>query len=109
MQALGYPFIRSVFLLRESSQYVSHADRDLINKPDLVQSMSRKGNCWDNACVESFFHSLKVETSQYEPTMNRETTTQHVFEYAEIDHYKKRRHSALGYLSSEKFEQQNVA
>jgi putative transposase len=43
------------------SQYCSHDYRDLITKHQLVQSMSRKGNCWDNAVAESFFHSLKVE------------------------------------------------
>ena len=42
------------------SQYASHAYRDLLSEHHLMQSMSRKGNCWDNACVESFFHSLKV-------------------------------------------------
>lgn len=41
------------------SQYCSHAYRDLIDEQGLRQSMSRKGNCWDNACVESFFHSLR--------------------------------------------------
>ncbi|MGP9497074.1 IS3 family transposase [Pseudoalteromonas sp. SCSIO 43095] len=91
------------------SQYASHAYRDLLSEHHLMQSMSRKGNCWDNACVESFFHSLKVEAIQYEPIMNRETMRQHVFEYIEIDYNKKRRHSALGYLSPEKFEQLNVA
>ena len=91
------------------SQYCSHAYRDLIKKNCLIQSMSRKGNCWDNACVESFFHSMKVEAVQYEPIMNRETMRQHIFEYIEIDNNKKRRHSALGYLSPERFEQLNVA
>lgn len=91
------------------SQYCSHAYRDVIKQHELIQSMSRKGNCWDNACVESFFHSLKVEAIQYEPIMNRDTMRQHVFEYIEIDYNKKRRHSALGYLSPEIFEQQNVA
>ena len=91
------------------SQYCSHAYRDMIEKHGLIQSMSRKGNCWDNAVVESFFHSLKVEAVQYEPIMNRETMRQHIFEYIEIDYNKKRRHSALGYLSPERFEQMNVA
>ena len=48
--------------------------------------MSRKGNCWDNACVESFFHSMKVEVIHYEPIMNREPLRQHVFEYTEVDY-----------------------
>ena len=61
--------------------------------------MSRKGNCWDNACVESFFHSMKVEAIHYEPIMNREPLRQHVFEYTEVDYNRRRRHSALGYVS----------
>lgn len=91
------------------SQYCSHACRDLIDEQGLRQSMSRKGNCWDNACVESFFHSLKVEAIQYEPLMDREGMRQAVFEYIEIDYNRNRRHSALGYLSPENFEKQKVA
>jgi transposase InsO family protein len=71
--------------------------------------MSRKSNCWDNACVEGLFRSMKVEAVQYEPIKNRKTMRQHTFEYIEIDYNKKRRHSALGYLSSERFEQLNIA
>lgn len=91
------------------SQYCSHAYRKLISQHRLKQSMSRKGNCWDNACVESFFHSLKVEAIQDEPLMTRETMRQHIFEYIEVDYNKRRRHSALGYLSPEQFELRNVA
>ena len=52
---------------------------------------------------------MKVEAVQYEPIMNSETMRQHIFEYIEIDYNKKRKHSALAYLSSERFEQLNVA
>lgn len=83
--------------------------RDLITAYNLKQSMSRKGNCWDNACVESFFHSMKVEAIQYEPIMTRDEMRQTVFEYIEVDYNRTRRHSALGYLSPVNFEQQNVA
>lgn len=48
------------------SQYCSKDYRYLISTYNLKQSMSRKGNCWDNACVESFFHSMKVEAIQYD-------------------------------------------
>ena len=58
--------------------------------------MSRKGNYWDNACVESFFHS--VEAIQYEPIMTREQMRQTIFEYIEVDYNLTKRHSALGYL-----------
>jgi len=91
------------------SQYCAHAYRKMIGVHQLKQSMSRKGNCWDNACVESFFHSLKVEAIQYEPLMNRDQMRQAVFEYIEVDYNRHRRHSTLGYLSPEQFENQNVA
>lgn len=74
----------------------------------LKQSMSRKGNCWDNACVESFFHSLKVEAVHDEPLRNREQVRQAIFEYIEVDYNLTRRHSALGYLGPTQFEQLNV-
>lgn len=91
------------------SQYCSKSYREIINSHNLKQSMSRKGNCWDNACVESFFHSLKVEAIQYEPIMTKEMMRQTVFEYIEVDYNRTRRHSALGYLSPVVFEQKNVA
>lgn len=58
------------------NQYCSKGYQDLIAAHNLKQSMSRKGNCWDNACVESFFHSMKVEAVQYEPIMTREEMRQ---------------------------------
>ncbi|PNH77784.1 IS3 family transposase [Vibrio diazotrophicus] len=91
------------------SQYCSKDYRDLITAYNLKQSMSRKGNCWDNACVESFFHSMKLEAIQYEPIMTRDQMRQTIFEYIEVDYNRMRRHSALGYLSPVNFEQQNVA
>lgn len=91
------------------SQYCSNAYRKIINNHPLKQSMSRKGNCWDNACVESFFHSLKVEAIQYEPLMSRDQMRQAVFQYIEVDYNRQRRHSALGYLSPEQYEKRNVA
>ncbi|WP_264876891.1 IS3 family transposase [Vibrio agarivorans] len=89
------------------SQYCSKDYRDLITTYNIKQS--RKGNCWDNACVESFFHSMKVEAIQYEPIMTRDQMRQTIFEYIEVDYNRTRRHSALGYLSPVNFEQQNIA
>ena len=91
------------------SQYCSTAYRTLIDDHPLQQSMSRKGNCWDNACAESFFHSLKVEALYGEPPMNRKQMKQAVFEYIEVDYNRTRRHSAIGYLSPEQFETLNVS
>lgn len=75
----------------------------------LTMALFRKGNCWDNACTESFFHSLKVEPIQYEPIMTKKEMRQSVFEYIEVDYNRVRRHSALGYLSPENYEKENVA
>lgn len=91
------------------SQYCSHQYRELITTSQLKQSMSRKGNCWDNAVVESFFHSLKVEAIHGEPLVTREALKQQVFEYIEVDYNRQRKHSALDYLSPEQFEKLNVA
>ncbi len=90
-------------------QYCSKNYRDLIAAHNLKQSMRRKGNCWDNACVESFFHSMKVKTAQYEPIMTREKMCQALFEYIEVDYNRTRKHSALWYLSPVNFEKQDVA
>jgi putative transposase len=100
---------RVIFHSDRGSQYCSAAYRELMQKHGVQQSMSRKGNCWDNACAESFFHSLKIESIQGEALMDKKTMRQTVFEYIEIDYNKKRRHSALGYLSPINFEMKNVA
>jgi len=86
------------------SQYASHAFRNLIEKHSLKQSMSRKGDCWDNACAESFFHSLKVELIMGEPLKNRAQTREAIFEYIEVDYNRYRRHSANGFVSPDCFE-----
>lgn len=90
------------------SQYASHAFRDLLKKYSLTQSMSRKGDCWDNACAESFFHSLKVELIHGEPLQNGKQTRESIFEYIEVDYNRYRRHSAIGFISPERFEARNV-
>ena len=90
-------------------QYCSHAYRDLTSKHNFKISMSRKGDCWDNAVAESFFHSLKVEAIQYEPVMTRNEMRQAVFEYIDVDYNRKRRHSAIGYESPFNFELKKIA
>lgn len=91
------------------SQYCSYAYRDLAREHDFKISMSRKGNCWDNAVAESFFHSLKVEAIQFEPVMTRTEMRQAVFEYIDVDYNRKRRHSSIGYTSPFNFELKNIA
>ncbi len=69
--------------------------------------MSGKGNCYDNACAESFFHSLKVELIHGEYFDTREIMRRAVFEYIEVDYNRTRRHSANGHISPLAFETKN--
>jgi transposase InsO family protein len=83
------------------SQYASELFRSELNRHDCIQSMSRKGNCWDNAVAESFFGSLKSELIYRESFNSRIKATMAVFDYIEIFYNKQRLHSALGYLTPE--------
>lgn len=86
------------------SQYCSHAYRQLLQQHLLLGSMSAKGNCYDNACAESFFHSLKVEAIHGERFGSREAMRQAVFEYIETDYNPVRLHSANNFQSPIEFE-----
>jgi len=90
------------------SQYCSNQYQQLLKDNGLICSMSGKGNCYDNAACESFFHSLKVELI-YDQITDRERTKSNVFDYMEIYYNRKRRHSTLGYLTPEIFELQSIA
>ena len=91
------------------SQYCSGAYQALLKQHHLRCSMSGKGNCYDNAVAESFFHTLKVEAIHGERFPTRGLMKQVVFEYIEVDYNRTRRHSANGYISPEAFEAQRVA
>jgi transposase InsO family protein len=86
------------------SQYAATSYQRLLDKYGITTSMSRKGNCWDNACVESFFGTLKRELVYHRPYATREDATQDIFEYIEVFYNRKRRHSTLGYDSPAEFE-----
>jgi len=85
----------------------------LEKNPLIIRSMSRKGNCWDNAVAESFFKTLKAECVYQHKFAHREQAALIVFEYIETWYNRKRQHSALGYLSPEEFarklNKQNIA
>ena len=66
------------------SQYASKSHREIIEEHHLVQSMSRKGDCWDNAVAESFFHSLKTELIHHCQFKTREEAKREIFEYFEV-------------------------
>lgn len=73
----------------------------------VIQSMSRKGNCWDNAVAESFFKTIKVEWIYGHNFKNREQAQLSIFEWIESWYNRRRRHSALGYQTIEEFERNN--
>ncbi len=91
------------------SQYCSKEHRALLEAHGLIASMSAKGNCYDNAAMESWNHSLKVEAIHGERFDTREQARNHVFEYIEVDYNRNRLHSTLGYVSPEQFELSRVA
>ena len=66
--------------------------------------MSRKGNCWDNSPMESFFHTLKTEWIYHNHYLTREEAKNSIFDYIEIFYNRQRKHSSLGYLSPFQFE-----
>ena len=88
------------------SQYCSNAYQQLLSDYELISSMSGKGNCYDNAVAESFFHTLKVEAIHGERFATRQQLRQTIFEYIEVDYNRHRRHSAANYLPPMIFEQQ---
>lgn len=90
------------------SQYCAHVYQRLLQNNQMICSMSKKGDCYDNAAMESWNHSLKVEAIHGERFTTREMAEQ-VFEYIEVYYNRKRLHSTLGYLSPESFEAQKVA
>jgi transposase InsO family protein len=98
-----------IFHSDRGSQYCSREFQRLIRRHKLRSSMSAKGNCYDNAVAESFFHSLKVEAIHGERLPTRGEMRATVFEYIEVDYNRVRQHSANGYLSPEAFEAKRAA
>ena len=88
----------------EFTQYTSEDFQRLLAAHGIVCSMSRKGDCWDNAAMESFFHTVKTEHIYFENYQTRAQAKQSIFEYVEVFYNRKRRHSTLGYLSPADFE-----
>lgn len=86
------------------SQYASDNFQKLLGQHGITCSMSRRANCWDNAAMESFFHSLRTECTYHERYQTREEAKQSIFDYIEVFYNRKRRHSFLGYKSPEAFE-----
>lgn len=85
-------------------QYCSEAYQCLLRKCQLICSMSAKGCCYDNAAMESFFHTLKVELIHDEDYKTREEAKTSIVEYVECYYNRKRRHSTIGYITPLQFE-----
>lgn len=87
------------------SQYASARYQTLLASEGITCSMSRRGNCWDNAPMESFFATLKKELVYQQRYATRAEARQSVFEYIEVFYNQERRHSALGYVSPCEYEE----
>ena len=85
-------------------QCCAHAFRRHLRDHGIRQSMSRKGDCWDNACAETFFASLKSELIGDRVFITREQARREIFEYIEVFYNRRRLHSYLGYLTPHEFE-----
>ena len=90
------------------SQYAGHDFKTILTQKEFVGSMSRKGDCWDNAVAESFFHTLKVELVHRNKFRTRDEAKGKIFEYVEMYYNCKRAHSTLGYLSPFEYERQAI-
>jgi putative transposase len=84
-------------------QYACTDFREQLKGIPVLQSMSRKGNCWDNAIAESFFKTLKAELVYHDYYATKEQAKLAIFEYIECWYNKKRRHSAIGNRSPEQY------
>jgi transposase InsO family protein len=91
------------------TQYTTGEYQKMIKGHALRCNMSGKGNCYDNACVATVFHSLKGELTHGKRFATRQRLHREVFEYVETDHSGIRRHGTRGYISPEAFEAIKVA
>jgi transposase InsO family protein len=105
-QAMSRRGIRAGLILHSDRgvQYACHDYVHLVKSNKFIQSMSGKGNCYDNAVMESFFKTLKIEEVYWERYLTRDDARKSVFEYIETYYNTKRMHSALGYMSPDEFE-----
>jgi transposase InsO family protein len=86
------------------SQYASEAYQEVLREHGIACSMSRKGNCYDNAFKESFYHTLKTELVCHERYPSRTAARASVFDYIEVFYNRERRHSSIGYHTPSEFE-----
>ena len=93
-----------VFHSDRGIQYAADEFRGRIEEYQMIQSMSRKGDCWDNACAESFFATIKIEEVFGRTYKSRDEAMKSIFEYIAVFYNRKRRHSFLDFVSPEEYE-----
>lgn len=93
-----------IFHSDQGIQYSSESFRKILKENGFIQSMSRKGNCYDNSITETFFHTLKTELTNRTKYRTREEARKSIFEYIEIFYNRKRLHSSIGYMSPVEYE-----
>jgi putative transposase len=105
-QAISRRGIRQGLILHSDrgSQYACNDYTQLVKANNFIQSMSGKGNCYDNAVMESFFKTLKIEEVYWELYLTRDAARKSIFEYIETYYNTKRMHSTLNYMSPQEFE-----
>jgi transposase InsO family protein len=97
-----------IFHSDRGTQYTSREFTDLLDEHEMVQSLSRPRQCWDNAVAESFFASLKEELIHRQPWPTRAQARRAVFDYIEVFYNRRRLHSSLGYLSPADYEARRI-
>lgn len=95
-----------IFNSDRGSQYTSEAVRNKLLESNIIQSMSRKGNCWDNAVAESFFKTLKYDGDLIKVFKTKDEAKLCIFEFIEVFYNRKRRHSSISYFTPHDFELQ---
>jgi transposase InsO family protein len=93
----------------QGAEYYAANYQSILKEHGFISSMSRKGDCYDNAVMESFFHSLKVEELHHQQFDTRDEAQAAVFEYIEMFYNRQRLHSSIGYVSPVEFEERSVA
>jgi putative transposase len=91
------------------SQYASEKYQEALCDHRMICSMSRKGDCWDNAPMESWFHTLKTELIYHRDYQTRRQAERDIFEYIEVFYNRSRRHSGLGYMTPAQYEKITMA
>lgn len=109
-QAIGRrkPYAGLILHSDRGTQYTSTEYKEFTEKHNFVLSMSAKGNCYDNAVIESFFHTLKTEHVFFNKYKARKQAILSIFEYIEVFYNRQRIHSTLNFMSPQEFEQQGL-